>query len=209
MQVATIPVDETAPPELEAWLQTQASFEAAWRTCERADWLYWLARARAGDDEEQRRRLVVSVAWAMRRSDARTGVRESELHVAGLWGVRSFDDDPDPTGFTPTMIGLAAGAVAAAAVTVWLKVYRHVSLRSEQHETYSVPALLIVSALVRLALRPLLLWRWRIRHYSFARAEKKLFPRFAGVVARTSERRQRDLLDSMRRGMEWDPPDAG
>jgi hypothetical protein len=203
---AVIPVDETAPPELTAWLQTQASFEEAWRSCESADWLYWLARARVGDDEEQRRRLVVAVAWAMRRSDAWTGVRDSELHIAGLWGVRSFDDDPDPTSFTPTMIGLAAGAVAAAAVMVWLKVYRHVSLRSEQHETYGMPALLIVSALVRLTFRPLLLWRWRwrIRHYSFARAEKELFPRFAGVVARTSERRQRDLLDSMRRGMKWD-----
>jgi hypothetical protein len=206
-----IAVDETAPSELEAWLQTQASFEEAWRMCERADWLYWLALARVGNDEEQRRRLVDSVAWAMRRSDARTGVRKSELQIASLWGVRSFDDDPDPTGFTSTMVGLAAGGVAAAAVSTWLKVYRHVSLRSEQHETYGMPALLIVAALVRLALRPLLLWRWRwrIRHYSFARAEKRLFSRFAGVVARTSESRQRDLVDSMRRGMKWDSPAAG
>src|SRR5690348_14294157 len=60
---------ETAPPDLKAWLQTQPSLDAAWATCDRADWLLWLARRRPSDDLQERR-LVGATALALRMAGA-------------------------------------------------------------------------------------------------------------------------------------------
>lgn len=45
-----------------AWLRTQPDAATAWRTCERGDWMLWLAGRRAGRPGSDARRVLVLAA---------------------------------------------------------------------------------------------------------------------------------------------------
>ena len=195
----------SAPPDIKAWLQTQASLASAWSTCERADWLFWLARRRA-TDERQRRNLVGAATVAILMSDAPT-VRSGELLVADAWSRTDLDDN-DPTGYRATIIALCLAGAVGIAIESWLYFRHDNPIRGPGREIYSVPPFLALTVIIRLIARPWLKRRWasRVRRYSFERAEKNVFPLLAEAVERTGERRRAELARLFRERMAWTTP---
>lgn len=191
-----------APPELRGWLQTQPSLEQAWATCDRADWLFWLARRRPVD-ELQQRRLVGAAALAIRLSDA-PPVSSRELRRAIAWSSRDFSD-PDPTGFRATILGLVIAGTIGIAVELWLVFRRENPIHGMRRELYSVPTFLVLAVLIRLVARPMLARRWAsdVRGYSFAQAEKAVFPSLGDAVARADREARASMADTFRKRMAW------
>jgi hypothetical protein len=191
-----------APPDLRAWLQTQPSLESAWANCDRADWLFWLARRHPADDLQQRR-IVGAAALTIRMSDA-PPVPARELRLATAWSSGDFSD-PDPTGFRATILALVLAGAVGIALELWLCFRSTSPIRGLQRELYSVPTFLVLAVVIRLVARPLLARRWvsAIRGYSFERAERCVFPWLAEVVARADAKERASQADTFRKRMAW------
>jgi hypothetical protein len=193
---------ETAPPDLKAWLQTQPSLDAAWATCDRADWLLWLARRRPSDDLQERR-LVGATALALLMAGA-SGISRRELDLANAWASQDFDDN-DPTGFRATIVALVIAGAVGITLELWLYFRAENPIRSMRRELYSWPTFLVLFVIIRVFARPLLAKRHAAaaRGYSFSRAEERLFPSLPDAVARADARKRIVLADLFRKRMAW------
>lgn len=189
-----------APQELEAWLETQGSPEAAWTECERADWLFYLAQPKI-TDHQQRRRLVAAVASALGVSE-HPGATRRQIALANAWAANSLRDR-DPTGFAATIVSVTFAAAVGIAIDLWLWVRPNNPIRGMRREAYSMPVFLVLVVVGRLVARPLLKRRWQaaVQGYTFERAESQLFPRLDEAVARSGKLRGKLMADVFRKRM--------
>jgi hypothetical protein len=85
------------PSGLEDWAARQATFDEAWRDCQRPDWLVWLAAATARNHEE--RRDIVSGASRLAEKDGIVAhmfrLAPRPLERAHLWSSSDPVDDID------------------------------------------------------------------------------------------------------------------
>lgn len=79
-------LDDTVPAELAQWGQSCPTLKDAWNSCDRADWLFWLAAQIARDDRE-RKYVAVAGAYVARRVRKRrlAPLFPTDADVAVLW----------------------------------------------------------------------------------------------------------------------------
>jgi len=78
--------DGTAAADLMQWARSQASLRDAWHSCDRADWLFWLA-AQIARDERERKHVAVAGGYVARRVRVRrlAPAIPTDADVAVLW----------------------------------------------------------------------------------------------------------------------------
>lgn len=90
-------IDGSAPEGFRDWARTQSSMDAAWATCERPDWLIWIAARRATSDES-RRTTIKAAANAIAAGPRPWGERlfmglfDPDWEVAALWARHGADE---------------------------------------------------------------------------------------------------------------------
>ena len=85
------------PPGLAEWAVGQPTFDDAWRSAPRADWLVWLAAATARSDDEKREIVAGACLLAEKRGIVAHMFRlsPSALERAHLWASSNPLDDID------------------------------------------------------------------------------------------------------------------
>ena len=97
-----------------AWLKTQPNAKTAWATCQRGDWMLWLAGRLAGPPgSDSRRPLVLSACDCAELVQAHWPAKDNRpaeaLRVARSWARNEG----------ATLDDVGAGAVAAARAAAW------------------------------------------------------------------------------------------
>lgn len=118
-------MDAVVPPpaELAQWARTQASSDAAWAACPRADWAVWLAAAARPTEDEKRE--IVSAACSL--TSTGRGLASRLFHIAPtrseqarLWAFPDAIDD-----FDVLLVDWLHGVLLAALVVVPFALWLH------------------------------------------------------------------------------------
>lgn len=109
-------IDETASAELTEWARSRPTLKEAWTSCDRADWLFWLAAQIARDDRE-RKYVAVAGAYVARRVRVRrlAPLVPTDADVAVLWASSVPRADTIEV-LSPIVAFVAASPIAFAAM---------------------------------------------------------------------------------------------
>jgi hypothetical protein len=193
--------DGSAATALADWAASQPSLKSAWRACDRADWLFWIA-ARVARDERERKHVAVAGAYIVRRVRVRRlpPLIPTNGDIAVLWGSSVLRADS-----VELLNPLVSFAFAAPPALVML-VATAVTLRSVGNLAWSVA--LAMFAAVWIAVAAAIQW-WRVRSvrrrlgsFDWATARSGVISALAKRVLTASAVQREQLASELRVALE-------
>lgn len=187
-----------APHGFDVWARAQSSLRSAWESCDRADFLLWIAARLARDDAERRHVVAAGSFLATKPSPISrwTALLPSRGEVAGVWAASQ------PRPFMMALLDpsvafrLALPPSFAIATAALLLVHRSEPVAWTACAVALVVALLIFTPAIA-AVRGAYVRRL-LQRMDYGTALAAVRSRLAARVARVSQQRRRELTDELR-----------